>query len=119
LRIDSACSPVSASTISMSSAPSNSWMLICSARLSSITNNRRRRGWAKSLMRESASAMPSRVVGLVTNENAPRARPCWRSSSSVTICTGICRVSGFCLSWLSTFQPNMSGRNTSSDTAVG
>ena len=53
------------------------------------------------------------------NENAPRARPCWRSSSSVTICTGMCRVAGFCLSWLSTVQPSMSGRNTSSETAVG
>jgi len=55
----------------------------------------------------------------VTNENAPRASPCWRSSSSVTICTGMCLVSEFCLSWLSTFQPSMSGRNRSSDTAVG
>ncbi len=35
------------------------------------------------------------------------------------ICTGMCRVSGFCLSWLSTVQPSMSGRNTSSETAVG
>ena len=31
----------------------------------------------------------------------------------------MCRVAGFCLSWLSTVQPSMSGRNTSSDTAVG
>ena len=59
------------------------------------------------------------VVGLVTKEKAPRARPCWRSSSSVTICTGMWRVSGFCLSWLSTVQPSMSGRKTSSETAVG
>ena len=59
------------------------------------------------------------MVGLVTNEKAPRARPCWRSSSSVTICTGMWRVAGSCLSWLSTVQPSMSGRNTSSETAVG
>ena len=52
--------------------------------------------------RQAPLRAPSVVVGLVTNENAPRASPCWRSSSSVTICTGICRVSGFCLSWLST-----------------
>ena len=57
------------------------------------------------------------VVGLVMNEKAPRASPCWRSSSIVTICTGMCRVFGFCFSWLSTVQPSMSGRNTSSDTA--
>ena len=44
------------------------------------------------LDRDSAASRPSVVVGLVTNENAPRARPCWRSSSSVTICTGMCRV---------------------------
>ena len=29
------------------------------------------------------------------------------------------RVAGSCLSWLSTVQPSMSGRNTSSETAVG
>ena len=38
------------------------------------------------------------VAGLLTKANAPRASPCWRSSSSVMICTGIWRVSGFCLS---------------------
>src|SRR5580693_1263584 len=70
-------------------------------------------------MFDSATSSPSVVVGLVIKLNAPRARPCWRSSSSVTICTGICRVSGFCLSWLSTVQPSMSGRNTSSETALG
>ena len=62
---------------------------------------------------------PRCVVGLVTKEKAPRARPCWRSSSSVTICTGMWRVAGSCFSWLSTVQPSMSGRNTSSETAVG
>ena len=94
-------------------------MLICSARSSSTTSRRLRRGLAYSLMRAKAASTPSVEVGLVTKENAPRARPCWRSSSRVMICTGICRVSGFCLSWLSTVQPSMSGRNTSSDTAVG
>ena len=62
---------------------------------------------------------PRPMVGLGTKEKAPRARPCWRSSSRVTICTGMCRVFGFCLSWLSTVQPSMSGRKMSSDTAVG
>ena len=94
-------------------------MLIRSAVLSSTTSSRRRRGWVKSLILASASEMPSGVVGLTTKENAPRANPCWRSSSSVMIWTGMCRVSGFCFNWLSTFQPSMSGRNTSSDTAVG
>ena len=43
---------------------------------------------------ERGVAAPSVVVGLVTNEKAPRARPCWRSSSRVTICTGMWRVPG-------------------------
>ena len=98
---------------------SSSRMLICSAGLSSTTSRRLRRGCAYSLIRASAASTPSVVVGLVTNENAPRASACWRSSSSVMICTGMWRVSGFCLSWLSTVQPSMSGRNTSSETAVG
>ena len=69
--------------------------------------------------RERAPSRPSVVVGLVRKEKAPRARPCWRSSSRVTICTGMWRVAGSCLSWLSTVQPSMSGRKTSSETAVG
>ena len=40
--------------------------------------------------RQRASLEPSVVVGLVRKEKAPRARPCWRSSSSVTIWTGMC-----------------------------
>ena len=71
------------------------------------------------LMRSSAALQAFGRRRLVTNENAPRARPCCRSSSSVTICTGMCRVCGSCLSWLSTVQPSMSGRNTSSEIAVG
>ncbi len=59
------------------------------------------------------------LVGLLRNENAPRAKPCCLSSSSVTICTGMWRVNGLCFSWLSTVQPNMSGKNTSSEIAVG
>lgn len=35
------------------------------------------------------------------------------------IWTGICRVCGFCLSWLSTVQPSMSGRKMSSEIAAG
>ena len=34
--------------------------------------------------------------GLVTNEKAPLAKPCWRSSSRVMIWTGMWRVLGFC-----------------------
>ena len=94
-------------------------MLKRSAALSSTISSRLRRGSAKLLMRERAARRPSVLAGLVMNENAPRDRACWRSSSSVTICTGMCRVAGFCLSWLSTVQPSMSGRNTSSETAVG
>ena len=66
-----------------------------------------------------AASSPSGVVGLVTKEKAPRAKPCCRSSSSVSICTGMCRVAGSCFRWFSTVQPSMSGRNTSSETAVG
>ena len=116
--IASASAPVPAVTISMSSWPSSSrdaqllggivldHQQPLAPRLRVFLDPRRapRRG-------------PRVVVGLVTKENAPRARPCWRSSSRVTICTGMCRVSGFCLSWLSTVQPSMSGRNTSSETA--
>src|SRR5207247_5562812 len=57
-----------------------------------------RRGLAYSLIRVIAASTPSVVVGLVTNEKAPRASACWRSSSSVIICTGMWRVSGFCRS---------------------
>src|SRR2546429_2093312 len=60
-----------------------------------------------------------RRAWLVDKGEAPRASPCWRSSSSVTTCTGMCRVAGSCFSWLSTVQPSMSGRKTSSETAVG
>jgi len=70
-------------------------------------------------MCDKAALTPSVVVGLLTKENAPRAKACWLSSSSVMIWTGMCRVRGLCLSWLSTVQPSMSGRNTSSDTAAG
>ena len=94
-------------------------MLICSAALSSTISRRLRRGLAYSLIWDSAALTPSVVVGLLTKENAPRASACWRSSSSVMIWTGMCRVSGLCFNWLSTVQPSMSGRKTSSDTAVG
>src|SRR5260221_539312 len=94
-------------------------MLICSAALSSTMRSRLRRGLAYSLICDSAAATLSVVVGLLTKENAPRASACCRSSSSVMIWTGMCRVSGLCLSWLNTVQPSMSGRNTSSETAVG
>src|ERR1700743_2644033 len=88
-------------------------MLICSAALSSTINSRLRRGLAYSLISDSAAATPSVVVGLLTKENAPRASACWRSSSSVMICTGMWRVSGLCLSWLSTVQPRRSGKKHS------
>ena len=44
------------------------------------------------LMRSNARSMPSVVSGLFMYANAPRSRPCWRSSSTVTICTGMWRV---------------------------
>ena len=47
------------------------------------------------------------------------ARPCCRSSSTVMICTGMCRVAGSCLRLFSTVQPSMSGRKMSSVMAVG
>ena len=47
-------------------------MLSCSAGLSSTTSSRLRRGLAYSLIRVIAASTPSVVVGLVTNENAPR-----------------------------------------------
>ena len=94
----SAAAPVSATTTSRSSCPSSSVMLNCSAALSSTTSRRLRRGSAYDLIFSIAASRPSVVVGLVTNEKAPRASPCCRSSSSVTIWTGICRVSGFCFS---------------------
>ena len=76
MSVDSASAPVPAVTISMSSWPSSSAMLICSAVLSSTTSSRLRRGLAYSLMRVRARLRrPRGVVGLVTNENAPRAKP--------------------------------------------
>ncbi len=94
-------------------------MLRCSIALSSTTSSRFRLGAEYSLSRENALVSPSGVVGLVTNANAPRARPFCRSSSSVTICTGMWRVAGSCFKWLSTVHPSMSGRKTSSETAAG
>ena len=114
-----ACLPVSTVSMSISSWPSNSEIDTCSNGLSSTTSRRLRRGLAYSVSFDSASSRPSVVVGLVMKLNAPRASPCCLSSSRVTICTGIWRVAGLCLSWLSTVQPSMSGRKTSSDTAVG
>ena len=58
-------------------------------------------------------------LGLTRYENAPCARPCWRSSSTDRICTGMCRVAGSSLRLLSTVQPSMSGRKMSSVMAVG
>ena len=108
------------STMSMSSWPSSSAMLELLGRV--VLDDQQalaaRRGEFLDARRAPLRGPPV-VVGLVTNEKAPRARPCWRSSSSVTICTGMCRVAGSCFSWLSTVQPSMSGRNTSSETAVG
>ena len=118
-KVESAPAPVPVVTISMSSWSSSSLMLIRSAALSSTINRRLRRGLAYSLICASAALTPSVVVGLLTKENAPRASACWRSSSSVMTCTGMWRVRGLCLSWLSTVQPSMSGRNTSSETAAG
>ena len=43
----------------------------------------------------------------------------WRSSSTVTICTGMWRVAESCLSRASTVQPSMSGRKMSSEIALG
>jgi hypothetical protein len=39
-------------------------------------------------------------------EGAAR-QACWRSSSSVMICTGMCRVSGFLLEWLGTVSEHV------------
>ena len=75
-------------------------------------------GWCTRLSFSIAASSPSVVAGLVTKEKAPRDRPCCRFSSSVTICTGMWRSVGSCFMWLSTVQPSMSGRNTSSETAV-
>ena len=61
----------------------------------------------------------SDVAGLVKKPKAPCDSACWRLSSRVTTCTGMWRSAGSCLRWLSTVQPGMSGRKTSSDTAVG
>ena len=105
--------------MSMSSCPSSSAMLICSASLSSTTSSRLRARRRVFLDPRQRRLEPFGRRRLGDEANAPRARPCWRSSSSVTICTGMCRVAGSCLSWLSTVQPSMSGRNTSSETAVG
>ena len=59
------------------------------------------------------------VAGLTRYENAPCDSPCCRSSSTESICTGMCRVAGSSLRLFSTVQPSMSGRNTSRVIAVG
>jgi hypothetical protein len=65
--------------MSMSSWPSSSVMLRRSSALSSTTSRRLRRGRIYSLIRANAPRSPSALVGLVMNEKAPRASPCWRS----------------------------------------
>ncbi len=70
-------------------------------------------------MRSNAFSSSSVVAGLTRYENAPCDRPCWRSSSTDSICTGMWRVAGSSLRLFSTVQPSMSGRNTSSVMAVG
>ena len=72
-------------------------MLNCSAGLSSTISSRLRRGVGILLDAGQSRSKPFGVVGLVTKENAPRARPWCRSSSSVSICTGMCRVVGILL----------------------
>ena len=59
------------------------------------------------------------VAGFTRYENAPCDSPCCRSSSTDSICTGMCRVAGSSFRLFSTVQPSMSGRNTSSVMAVG
>ena len=82
----------------MSEAPISAAMLICSAESSSTTSSSRTRGAMNSWMRVNTDCSPSTVDGLVMNENAPRSRPYWRSSSTVSTCTGMWRVAGSCLS---------------------
>ena len=88
---------------------------------SSTTRSSRTRGAAKFL--DAVERWPSSasvVGGLVTNAKAPRSRPCWRSSSTVTICTGMCRVRGSCFSWLQHASSRACpGRKMSSEMAVG
>ena len=69
--------PFSAVVMSMSScAEQRRDALQLAPRLSSTTSSRLRRGAANALMRDSATLSPSAVVGLPTNEKAPRASPC-------------------------------------------
>ena len=75
-KVERASAPVPVVTISISSWASSSLMLICSAALSSTISRRLRRGLAYSLIWDSAALTPSVVVGLLTNENAPRASAC-------------------------------------------
>ena len=55
--------------------PRSSRMLSCSAGLSSTIRSRFRRGEAYSLIVTTPNSSSSGLVGLVTNANAPRARP--------------------------------------------
>ena len=94
----------------------------CPARsmsLSSTTSSRFLCGVTYDLMRSNACSRSSVVPGLTRYENAPCDSPCWRSSSTDSICTGMCRVAGSSFRLFSTVQPSMSGRNTSSVIAVG
>src|SRR5204863_101536 len=85
-----------ATTVSMSLCPSNSATARRSVALSSTISRRLRRGTTNCFRRPSACSRPSRVVGLVTNANAPRASACWRSSSIVSTWTGMWRGTGRC-----------------------
>ena len=85
--------PCRRSTMSMSSWPSSSRMLELLGRVVLDDEQAlaaRRRVRLDAVQR--APRAPRVVVGLVTNAKAPRASPCCRSSSSVTICTGMWRV---------------------------
>ena len=94
-------------------------MLCRSMSLSSTTSSRFCAARRKLLMRSNACSRSSVVAGLTRYENAPCDSPCCRSSSTESICTGMCRVAGSSLRLFSTVQPSMSGRNMSSVIAVG
>ena len=107
-RLARRCRPPS---ISMSSCASSSTML-CALDVVVLDDQQPLACAARRsvLMRSNACSRSSVVAGLTRYENAPCDRPCWRSSSTESICTGMWRVAGSSFRLFSTVQPEHVGQ---------
>ncbi len=115
----SASSPVPTAVISMSVPPTSSAMLIRWFSSSSTTSSDLTLRSTKPRMFDSESTIVSRVTGFLRCAMAPILLFLGSSSTTETICTGICRVAGSCFSLSSSARPCIPGSWISSVIASG